>query len=271
MTDRAMLGHSADTVDSRDTRQRDPLARAIRLLTMMVDGSQNTHGVRELAGRLGVSASTAHRLLTDLERLGMVTRLPDGVYQLGLEFQRLAWLATGRYPLRDAAQPVLRELTDDSGESTFLGVYGEQQRALMFVTCVESAHPLRYVMELNKWLPLHAGASGLAILAFLPPEVRQDIVGAGLAALTSATVTDPKRLTRNLDRIRDRGYAISRGQRIPGAVAVAAPVFGLYGTVIGDVGVTMPHTRFKSGAEPALAEAVLAAAHIVTQRIGGSR
>ena len=67
------------TVDGADeTRRRQPLARGIELLTLMVDSEQETHGVRELAGRLGVSPSTVHRLITDLEKLGLVRRAGNG-------------------------------------------------------------------------------------------------------------------------------------------------------------------------------------------------
>lgn len=236
----------------------------------MVDLGADSYGVRQLGLKLGVSASTAHRLLTELEKLGMVGRAPDGAYRLGLEFHRLAWASTARFPLREAAQDILRELADHSGESAFLALYDDLQHRMMFVTCVESANPLRYVMELNKWLPLHAGASGLAILAFLPPEARQVVIHTGeLAAITDQTITGSEVLEQELGEIRERGYAVSHGQRIVGAVAIAAPVFGPSGAVVGDIGITMPENRFRPGSQTQLAEFVTVAAATVTRRVGG--
>src|SRR6516164_6487177 len=137
---------ASQTTASAPDRQRHPLARGIEILTLMIDGGEQFYGVRELAGRLGVSASTAHRLLSDLEELGMVSRTPAGHYRLGMEFLRLAWTASTRFPLRDAANDVLADLAARSGESSFFGLYSEQRRQMMFAVSVESSHPLRYTV-----------------------------------------------------------------------------------------------------------------------------
>jgi DNA-binding IclR family transcriptional regulator len=252
-------------------RQRYPLARGIEILTLMIDGGGHAYGVRELGKRLGVSASTAHRLLGDLESLGMVARNPAGNYQLGMEFLRLAWTASTRFPLREAARDVLEELTERSGESSFFAIYNDQRRQLMFALSVESAHPLRYTVPQGVWLPLHAGASGLAILAFLPPDVQAEIVRGVLDALTERTLVDSGRLAERLARIRQDGYAISHGERITGAIAIAAPVLGPADTVIGDVGITIPETRFNAASAAEFAAAVQQSAELLTRRFTGSR
>jgi len=252
-------------------RQRHPLARGIEILTLMTDSGQPSYGVRELAGLLGVSASTAHRLLTDLEGLGMVTRAPAGSYRLGMEFLRLAWTASSRFPLRDAASDVLAELAARSGESSFFGLYNEQRHQMMFAVSVESPHPLRYTVPQGVWLPLHAGASGLAILAFLPDEVQAEVARGGLDPLTERTLVDPGQLAERLDRIRRDGYAISHGERINGAIAIAAPVVGPAGAVIGDVGITVPESRFNAAATSELAGLVLRSAEALTRRFAGQR
>lgn len=252
-------------------RQRHPLARGIEIITVMVDGSEPSYGVREVANRLGVAASTAHRLLSDLEELGMVSRAPEGNYRLGMEFLRLAWTANTRFPLREAANDVLADLTERSGESSFFGVYNEQRRQMMFAVSVESSHPLRYVLPHGVWLPLHAGASGLGILAFLPAEVQDEIAHGTLSSLTARTLVDPVRLLERLARIRRDGYAISHGERIEGAIAIAAPVMGPADTVIGDVGVTIPEARFNVAATSELTALVTQSAQSLTRRFTGNR
>ena len=256
---------------SAPDRQRHPLARGLEILTLMVDGRAQSYGVRELGSQLGVSASTAHRLLTDLEELGMVARTPAGNYRLGMEFLRLAWTASSRYPLREAANDVLDDLAKRSGESSFFGVYNEQRRQMMFALSVESSHALRYTVPQGVWLPIHAGASGLAILAFLPAEVQDEIVGSRLDALTNRTVVDAGRLAERLAHIRQDGYAISHGERIEGAIAIAAPVTGPAETVIGDVGITIPESRFNAAATSELVALVTHAAGLLTRRFTGIR
>jgi IclR family transcriptional regulator, acetate operon repressor len=252
-------------------RQRHPLARGIEILTLMVDSGKQSYGVRELGGLLGVSASTAHRLLGDLEELGMVSRTPVGNYRLGMEFLRLAWTTSTRFPLREAASDVLAELTERSGESSFFAVYNEQRRQMMFAVSAESSHPLRYTVPQGVWLPLHAGASGLAILAFLPSEVQAEIVHGSLETLTERTLTDPGQLAERLANIRRDGYAVSHGERIVGAIAIAAPVLGPADAVIGDVGITIPESRFNAAATSELTVLVRQSAQLLTRRFAGNR
>ena len=262
---------ASQTTASAPDRQRHPLARGIEILTLMIDGGEQFYGVRELAGRLGVSASTAHRLLSDLEELGMVSRTPAGHYRLGMEFLRLAWTASTRFPLRDAASDVLADLAGRSGESSFFGLYNEQRRKMMFAVSVESSHPLRYTVPQGVWLPLHAGASGLAILAFLPEQVQAEIAHGGLDALTDRTLVDAGQLAERLARIRRDGYAISHGERINGAIAIAAPVMGPADAVIGDIGITVPESRFNAAATSELVTLVRQSAELLTRRFTGTR
>ncbi|GAA2705991.1 IclR family transcriptional regulator [Actinoplanes palleronii] len=263
----AQTNGAASTPD----RQRHPLARGLEIITLMVDSGEQSYGVRELGVRLGVSASTAHRLLGDLEELGMVSRTPAGNYRLGLEFLRLAWTANTRFPIREAANDVLAELSAQSGESSFFAVYNEQRRRLMFAVSVESSHPLRYTVPQGVWLPLHAGASGLAILAFLPEDTQSEITGGALEALTDRTLVDAGQLTERLAQIRRDGYALSHGERIDGAIAIAAPVMGPADVVIGDVGITIPETRFNATKTSELTTLVKESAALLTRRFTGSR
>ncbi|WP_162240766.1 IclR family transcriptional regulator [Leifsonia sp. Leaf264] len=261
-------------IDSGDAgRRRQPLARGIELLTYMVESTKDAHGVRELAGRLSVSPSTAHRLITDLEKLGLVRRAENGSsYRLGLEFLRLAWLTVDRYPSEELALGVLHDLVEQTGESAFSALYDDQRHQMMFTTTVESSHPLRYSLPIQQWMPLHGGASGLAILAFLPEKTQHEIAHSKLAQLTPDTVTDPDVLLGRLEQIRTDGYAMTRGERIEGAVAVAAPVFGLIpGSVAGAAGISIPEQRFDVSKIEKLALQVRQAAAQISANISGQQ
>ncbi|MBO1901328.1 IclR family transcriptional regulator [Leucobacter weissii] len=258
-----------DGDDAESSRRRQPLARGVELLTLLVDSEQESHGVRELAGRLGVSPSTAHRLLADLERLGLVGRADDGAYQLGLEFLRLAWRASARHPLHEFSAGVLEDLGSRTQETVFFGVYSPQRAQMMFAHTIESPHPLRYVIPLREWLPLHAGASGLAILAFAPSSVREQVLSGPLEAKTARTIVDSAELAERLAVIRENGFAVTHGERISGAVAIAAPVFGP-GGVLGVAGVSFPESRFNASELGGLADRVRDSAARITRSLGGA-
>jgi len=126
------------------------------------------------------------------------------------------------------------------------------------------------VVETNQWLPITAGASGLAILAFLPDDERRQLLSRPLKALTENTITNPLALEQELTRIRQRGYAISHGQRTSGAVAIAAPILGADDKAIGDVILTIPEQRFDPNHEAYLADRVVECSDAITAEIGGS-
>ncbi len=258
-----------DTEASDSAPRRQPLARGIELLTLMVDSDQRVHGVRELASRIGVSPSTAHRLIVDLEKLGLVSRTPEGSYQLGLEFLRLAWTAAARHPIHELSTDTLRRLNELTDETAFFGVYSEQRAQMMFTSTIESNHPLRYVIPLHQWLPIHAGASGLAILAAIPPATQQAILSGTLEAQTRNTLIDPAKLSERIEQIQAQGYALTHGERIDGAVAIAAPVFGPAG-VVGVAGLSMPESRFDEEKTEELTDAVRQAAREVTSLLIGA-
>lgn len=259
----------SDDIDAGDTgRRRQPLARGMELLTAMIDGDGDAYGVRELSALVGLSPSTAHRLLADLERLGLVARTDQSTYRLGQEFLRLAWATTDRFPLHELSRDVLRALRDSSGETSFFGVYSAQRREMMFTLTVESPHPLRYAIPLREWLPLNAGASGIAILAFLSNPVQQEILRGPLRRATQRTLVNATGLTERLEEVRRAGYALTLGERIEGAVAFAAPVLGPAG-VVGVTGISLPESRFDPADESRLGDLVRASAEELTGKIAG--
>jgi DNA-binding IclR family transcriptional regulator len=162
---------------------------------------------------------------------------------------------------KNAALPILKQLVDECNETAILGLYDSTRQQMVFAASVESPHPLRYVLEFNQWMPLHVGASGLAILAFLPVEERGQIIRrAGV---------DADGLTAQIESIRSKGYAYTRGQRIPGAVGIAAPIRESRRGVIGDLVVTIPDQRFDPQREPELASLVMKFADQVSERLDG--
>lgn len=252
--------------------ERNPIGKAFQLLRVMLDTRYPSWGIRDLARASGLTPSTVHRLLSYLEREGLVGRdCENGRYQVGLEFYRIAWLAETRFPIRTAAVPFMRELVDHCNETSLLGLYSSQRMEMIFAYVVESSHPVRYVIPLNEWVPVYTSASGLAIMAFLKPSDRAQIVRrTNLAPLTKLSTTDPDLLEEELRQIRSQGYAWSSGQRTPGAVGIAAPIFwGPGSEVIGDLLLTIPEQRFDRGRVPELTRLVSHSATQITETLGG--
>ena len=250
---------------------RTPALRVLKALAWIVQEKSHEVGVREMALGLDVSPSIAHRLLSELVRADFVQHNPhNGRYSLSLEFLRLAHLTIAHGSLQQVALTHMRRLTDACNETSLLGVYDSMRQEMMFLAMIESSHALRYSIDLNKWLPIYVGATGLAIMAYLSnSEISMIIDRTRLAPLTSHSITERYRLEAELQKIRERGYAITFGQRTVGAVGLAAPVFNRNGEVVGDICLTIPESRFDSSSEGRIAELLKACAAEVTRAIGG--
>jgi DNA-binding IclR family transcriptional regulator len=254
---------------SEGTRQRNPVTRAFRILGWMAGADGEAWPLGEIAAGVEMHPATVHRVLGQLVDDGLVRQVPgSGAYGLGLEFLRLAWLASGRGSLRDVAEPELRALTADTGETSWLGLYEPSRRQMLFAASVESPQPIRQVRPVNEWRPVHGGASGRALLAFLPEAEREAVLAGPLEPVTSNTVTDPDALRRQLGDVRKRGYAVTRGERVLGGVGIAAPILAGDGRLLGVIGIGLPEQRYRAADEPRLAKRVIAAAEAVARAAG---
>ena len=259
------------------SRKRDAFGKVLQVLWRLVDSAHDSFekewGVRELGEELHLAPASVHRVLTMLSSYGLVQRNPkSGQYQIGTEFFRLALKLISRLDIRNVGLPVMQELVAVCNETAFLGLYDPFRMEVMFVAAANSNHPLRYVVPMGEWFPVYAGASGLSIMAFLSKDERQTIIQrTGLAPLTKHTITDAAVLEEELARVRVRGYALTCGHRHLGALAIAAPIWGPDGRVIGDLALSIPEARFDPGMEPKLARLVIEHADQITQKLGGRK
>jgi IclR family acetate operon transcriptional repressor len=255
--------------DSSEVERRNPVTKAIQMIAWMSDSGEQQWGIRQAARGLGVPPSTAHRTVSMLEAAGVLQSDGEGRYGFTLEFIRLASRIALDVPLRRAARPHMRSLVERTNETAYLGLYSEDLTQMMYVESIDSDHPVRYVLPINEWMPLYAGAGGEAILAFLPDEEIEGILAqTDLKPLTDQTITDAEELKRELDDIRRRGYAMTVGRLIPGAVGIAAPVYGPDDRVIGDIVLALPEVRYDDDAAGALAAELTACVDAVSADLG---
>jgi DNA-binding IclR family transcriptional regulator len=156
--------------------------------------------VAEIAAGLQTHRAGVYRLLGPLSEHHLIRRLPDGRYVLGAGLIELASGVQSR--LQEEADPILRELADALGATTALTVRdGDEAVVAIVIPPRDQLVHLTYRTGMRH--PLSRGAPGYALLAALPPHDR-----------------DPSEVTR----ARERGWAISTGELLPGATGVAAAV-----------------------------------------------
>ncbi|TVR33790.1 MAG: IclR family transcriptional regulator [Nitriliruptor sp.] len=225
------------------------IERAADVLVLFTRSDQADLGVTEIATQLDLSKAVVHRVLTTLAAKGLVTVHEETRrYRLGPVALSLGIAYLDRIDLRDLLQPRLRELSERTNETATMSLrYGWQR---MYVDQVTPNREVKMTVVLGRAFPLHAGSSSKAFLAFLTGDEQERYLAQHhLEALTDRTIIDDAQLRAELQLIRERGYAVSFGERQAGAGSVAAPVLDHRGEPAAAVSICGPLERFREGVD----------------------
>jgi DNA-binding IclR family transcriptional regulator len=228
-------------------------------------------GVGKISKMTGYTPSTVSRLLNTLESRGVVEKAQGyGCYQLGYRAYLWGLLSQKRDNVAIYAHPIMEKLRDKCGEEVSLYIMIDNYR-----TCLDripSRHGLAMTGSIGVKLPLHAGASGQVLLAYLPEEKRRAIIGTKkLKKYASNTLTDPNKLEAKLKTIQEQGYAVSHEEREPGAYSIVAPIREVNGKVIASLSIAGPLYRLDDEQLNINIKDVLAAANQISQKMGSLR
>ena len=222
----------------------------------------------ELTASSGLAKSTTSRLLTALERNGLVRRDESGRFSPGEVFLSYAWRGGAEADLVSVAQPALAQLGELTGETVNLGV-ARDGGLVEQIAQVDSTYLIGGTNWVGLTVPLHCAALGKVLLAYGAAELPRG----RLEQRTSRTITSRTALAGELAAVRERGYAVTIEELEPGLVAIAAPVFvasSIAGraTAVAALSVSGPASRRTGGRLPAAAEACMTAARSVSALLG---
>lgn len=198
-------------------------------------------GVSDIARRLGIAKSTAHRLLSTLASRGLVAKNAEtGCYRLGLHLYELGQLAQQRLRLREVALPMLEELRRITGHTVHLGVIDGAD--VVYAERLETPEGRRLMEDVPRRFPSHCTSSGKVIAAFNTglAQARLDV---GFPPRTTGTIRSAQEYRAMLAETRRRGVGISHGDAVSGISSVAAPIRGVDGTAYAAVSLVAPTTR----------------------------
>jgi DNA-binding IclR family transcriptional regulator len=206
--------------------------------------------VAELATEAGMPTSTAYRLLAELEQHGLVQRGPDSTIALGTRLVALGRTAEAglRERLVEPAAAVMEALSEEVGETAILTAPCALEAIVLHVVEAER-HSVRLSYTLFRRGPMHRGASGKILAAFLEPAERRRLVG----AVGDAGLQD------ELDAVRRDGIAVTVAELDEGAAGVAAPILDRRGRLVAGLSVAGPAERITARVS-SLRAAVTAAA-----------
>ncbi|MGO9974109.1 MAG: IclR family transcriptional regulator [Solirubrobacteraceae bacterium] len=243
------------------------IERAAAILRLLSSRSRQL-GVVEISGELGLSKGTVHGLLRTLVHESFVEQDAEtGKYRVGAALLHIGSTYLDGNELRTRALNWSDALANRTGEAVRIGILHELQ--VLVVHHVFRPDDSMQTLDVGTLLPVHATALGKVLLAH-NRYVLEDLASEGLRAYTDATITDPARLERELERVRAQGWAADVGEMVPGQVALAAPIFNRRTQIVGAIGIFGPPERLLAARAPRgpLLTAVREAARAVSRELG---
>jgi DNA-binding IclR family transcriptional regulator len=190
-----------------------------------------------LTNKSGLAKGTASRLISALERNGLVQRNKKGEIETGITINQFASRVSSISRLVSKLQPIMRQIGSETGETVSLAIAGNDS--------VENIAQIdaKYLLSSRNWVgqkvPYHASAAGKVLLAFQ----NLDLTRLKLEKLTNATIILKNQLEKEILKVQEQGYALIVDELELGLVAISVPVKNEVGEVIAALSVSGPSTR----------------------------
>ncbi|TCP47836.1 IclR family transcriptional regulator [Tamaricihabitans halophyticus] len=211
-------------------------------LRVIEELSGQRRGVRELAGAVGLNRQTTYRLLRTLVEAGWAERDPTtDTYALTSRLWALAAQSFEITDLRDMLSPAVNKLAETYGETVHLTIY--EAGSVVYIDKADGSEPIRAYTVLGGRAPAYCVATGKVLLAYQPEAERERVLETPIAAFSPNTITDPGKLRAELDDIRERGYAVNRGEWRAQVGGIAIPVCSPLQDVVAALGFSGPVQR----------------------------
>lgn len=264
-TERPKERHAVERSD-----QVQSLVRALTILNRLAAANEGVT-LTEVGQQVGLSPSTAHRLLTTLEQERYVHFDAERkLWTVGVQafVAGSAFLKTRN--LVAAARPPMRALMEESEETVNLAV--EDQYEAIYLAQVECRQMMRAFARPGGRVPLHCSSVGKALLsAMSDKELSKVLHQRGLPKVTLKTITRTDVLRENLADARANGYAIDDEEHAVGLRCIASVIYNEAGEAIAAISLSGPMARISDDRIPLLGDLVRRKADAITAQLGGNR
>jgi IclR family transcriptional regulator, KDG regulon repressor len=224
-------------------------------------------GITELASQLGTNKWRIFRHLHSLTEAGYVTKDPGtGKFRIGRRTYSLIEALPDRFHFAREARAEMSELRDKTGHSIVLAAAVDHS-GVVVIDAIEGKHAVQFNLKVGAIFDLHASAHGKAALAFGPSDWLERVIERGLPRHTEYTITDPRLLRREIERIRNQGYASAYEESFRGVNTVVAPIFSAR-NYVGTIAIFGSIEAIPRNPNPKDIEAVKSAAERISQKLG---
>ena len=267
--ERAMIRRKAT---EHDGEPRDggvqSVDRALQIIETLAEDDEG-YRLSDLAVRTGLSTSTAHRLLTTLEKRRFVQfDRSESKWHVGAQSFAVGATFTRRRNFVAQAIPYLRKLRDLTRETANLAVVDDE--SIIVLTRVESREIMRSLTKVGGRVAMVASGVGKAVLAtYADEDVSAIIRHHGMPRLTEKSIVRAGELFRQLETIRRQGYAVDDEEACMGLRCVAAVVFNDCSEPLAAISVSGMTSRMTDERLPAIGAMVREVAAELTTALGG--
>lgn len=242
------------------------LDRAFNILELL-SREQNGLNLTEIGNRLDLHKSTVYRLLDALKQRGYIEKSSQGSYRLGMEFIELSSLYLNNLELKTEAQPILRELSTLTGNTSFLATVQESE--VVYIDKMETFNSLRKYSIIGRRAPMYCTALGKSMLTGMTEDqIRILYHDLEMKAFTKNTITTLDALIDEIDRIRQRGWSVDDEEYEEGLRCVGAPIRDYRNEVIAAVSTSGYISIITRERVEEIAGYVVKAAQDISKRMG---
>jgi IclR family transcriptional regulator, KDG regulon repressor len=237
----------------------EKLFKILDLFTM----ERNSLSISEIHKELKYPKSTIFRLLATLEEMDYIKQNPDTRrYSLGFPFYRLGSIVLKDFDLRSVAKPIMEELVRDTGMTVDLNIRNGNSRV-----CIDKIDgPLIVVnfIRIGEYTPLYKGASGKLLLAF--SDDREEV----LQQFSREVDINIDELRDELNEIRENGYKVTTGERMPGSFGIAVPIFSHTNQIVANLTIAGQYQTLTEENKRIFLNRVKSCSYKISERLGYS-
>ena len=233
------------------------LQNALRLLNLF-STDQPELSVTEIAAKLGLANSTAHRMLISLESEGLIMKEPkSSLYRLGVSFLSLGNVITKNMKIYNYSSDILHFLQQSTGETASLMVVENDYSYI--INTKESSYPIRYSAYTGQREPVYRSSTGLVILAFQSAKV--------IHSIKEKAFIPVQEFQQKIDFIQLNGYYVSIDEFYDNVTSITVPVRNGRGEVIAALAIAGPSERILPKNIPSFTKTLIAASEQFTKSL----
>lgn len=211
--------------------------RATDIISLFCKSPQRL-GVTEIAAALKLNKGTAWGLVTTLEQQGFLQQDPaTRKYGVGPRLFELGMVYVGNLQINAKGARTAQNLADRTGLTTRIAIFDNGAVLITYLAVPRSEDYMSH--QIGPRVPAYCSAIGKAMLANLEPaRLKEYLRTVELLPYTRNTIVDRKQLRADIEKTRERGYAITREEMTPGLAALGAPIFGANRELVGAISVS---------------------------------